>query len=379
MSGSQNDSTASWDEEDPRTWIVTAVSAALSVIASHLAWWIWYRCVITSLSRSSPAAGGLYEGAALAWEMYGDFSGESADPVKAFVCDIAHAIAIERIADTVEGLSDGEKASRSPKTFNSKESANPAPSPGPSIHSGASSEHRSRGRSERPKFLFDSLANMDEGPQSGLTKDEAREVMVRLGRIMKNETSPVRSWLGWILCDCLEDYRYNVDSLTPKNKRKVVFGMINEDYKLDDSDEDTSCMGELRHMLCCYRCGPCIPSCRDACCCCSCCADGWDSCTSDKGACGCCCTWLPKTYCCRSPAERGRASKTYKLVLARPILESMKPPLGGGGPKVGAIREWTEVSSQALAPSHPRRPDKVWNHGPWRAMEELTQEHRRAL
>lgn len=211
-----------------------------------------------------------------------------------------------------------------------------------------------------------------------LSIQEVRSIALRLGRIMKRETSPVSSCLRIAMCGCLEDYRYNLNSLTPATKRRVVLAMVDPDYDADEAPSFAAAFGAVVcGALCCLGCGPCLPSCRECCCCWAGCRECWDGCTAtDGGACGCCCGCLPPGYCCRDGPAGGGGPAKYKLSLARPLLrkdaqlvrqhetwrDAQEWPEHAA---VQVLRRWQAVPDVVMVPLPPVRPAGIWNDGAW--------------
>lgn len=87
-----------WEAGEPcGDALIAAASFLGTFIAAQASAWLVKRLVIASIEQANAVTGALYEGAQLAWATYGDFSNVASDELKAFVCDVSRAIAVERV------------------------------------------------------------------------------------------------------------------------------------------------------------------------------------------------------------------------------------------------------------------------------------------
>lgn len=100
MTDASSEASCSWEAGEPcGDALIAAMSTLGSIAAAHALAWLVKRLAIASIKQANAVTGALYEGAQLAWDTYGDFSNESSDELKAFVCDVSCAIAVERVVE----------------------------------------------------------------------------------------------------------------------------------------------------------------------------------------------------------------------------------------------------------------------------------------
>lgn len=168
-------------------WVDVTLIALVSVVVSLLVALLLFYCecclVTSQIDSAHPVSGGLYEGAQLDYAAYKQFTNGPSNQIKAFVCDVCRAIAIQR-----NGVSKPE-----------------------------------------PELLFDALHAVGVNPEGSpplLTSAVARSIAKEVGRIMMENTMPVVTPTCCAACGYIRRFRYDLGSLRPEMKRKVIVELV---------------------------------------------------------------------------------------------------------------------------------------------------------